>query len=116
VCITKFLGVPTKLFVNFMASLNLLENFKVKALFGSPNVTNGGKIVLNPSLITSNSYALPTQAPIIISLDPMQVGGVSSLEALINLEFNSTQKDIDVELLVKKQCKNYDAIRKWQNN
>jgi hypothetical protein len=65
VCITKFLGVPTKLFVNFMAPLNLSTNFKVKALFGNHNVTNGGEIVFNPNLIASNSYA-PPQAPIII--------------------------------------------------
>jgi hypothetical protein len=67
VCIIKFLGVPTKLFVNFMAPLKLSANFKVKALFGNHNATNGGKNLFNPSLIASSSYAPPPQAPIIIS-------------------------------------------------
>ncbi len=72
--------------------------------------------MLNPSLIASNSYAPPPQTPIIISLDSMQVGGVGSLEALINLESNSTQTSTNVEPLAKKQHKNYDAIQKWQDN
>ncbi len=67
------------------------------------------------ALIASNNYAPPPQAPIIISLNSMQVGGVGSHEALINLEFNSTQISIDVEPLAKKQRKNYDAIWKWQD-
>jgi hypothetical protein len=62
------------------------------------------------ALIASNNYAPPPQAPIIISLNSMQVGGVGSHEALINLEFNSTQISTDVEPLAKKQRKNYDAI------
>ncbi len=90
VCIIKFLSVPTKLFVNFMAPLKLPTNFKVKALFGSHNATNGGESVFNPSLIASSSYAPPPQAPTIISSNSMEVGGVGLLEAPINLEFDST--------------------------
>jgi hypothetical protein len=72
--ITKFLGVPTKFFVNFMAPLKLPANFKVKTLFGSHNATNSTKIVFNPSLIASNSCAPPPlhgsfKAPIIIFSD-----------------------------------------------
>jgi hypothetical protein len=118
VCITKFLGVPTKLFVNFMAPLKLLENFKVKTLF---NNHNGGKFVFDPSLIASSSCApLPLygllKAPIIISLNSMQVGGVGLLEVPINLESDSTQTSTSVEPLTNKQCKNYDATQKWQDN
>jgi hypothetical protein len=120
-CITKFLGVPIIFFVNFMAPLKLTTNFKVKGLFSSHNATNGGKIVLDPSLIASSSCAAPPlygslEAPIIISLNSMQVGGVGSLETPINLEFNSTQTSTNVEPLTKKQCKNYDATKKWQDN
>jgi hypothetical protein len=108
-------------FVNFMAPLKLMANFKVKALFSSHNATNGGEIVVNPTLIASNSYAAPPlygwfEAPIIISLNSMQAGGVGSLEASINLESNSTQISTNVEPLTKKQCKNYDATRKWQDS
>jgi hypothetical protein len=46
----------------------------------------------------------------------MQANGVSSLETLINLESNSTQRNIGVKPLAKKQCKNYDATQKWQDN
>jgi hypothetical protein len=116
VCIIKFLGVPTNLFVNFMAPLKLLANFKVKALFGSHNATNGGKIVFNPRLIASSSYAPPPQATIIISSDSIQAGGVGLLEAPINLEFDFKQISTSVKPLAKKQCKNYDANRKWQDN
>jgi hypothetical protein len=92
VCITKFLGVPISLFVNFMAPLKLMENFKVKELFSNHNATNGGEIMFNLSLITSSSCEAPPLygLPIIISLNSMQVGGVGSLEAPINLESNST--------------------------
>ncbi len=41
---------------------------------------------------------------------------MGSLEALINLEFNSTQTSISVKLLANKKHKNYDAIQKWQDN
>jgi hypothetical protein len=121
VCITKFLGVPTKLFVNFMAPLKLLENCKVKALFNNHNATNGGKFVFDPNLITSSSCApLPLcgllKTPIIISLNSMQVGGVGSLEVPINLESDSTQTSTSVEPLTNKQCKNYDATQKWQDS
>ncbi len=99
-----------------MAPLKLLANFKVKALFGSHNATNGEKIVFNPSLITSSSYAPPPQATIIISSDSIQAGGVGLLEAPINLEFDSRQTSTSVKPLAKKQCKNYDVNRKWQDN
>jgi len=46
----------------------------------------------------------------------IQAGGVGLLEARINLKFDSRQTNINVEPLAKKQCKNYDATQKWQDN
>jgi hypothetical protein len=96
-----------------MAPLKLTEIFKVKALFNSHNATNGGKFMFNPSLIASNSCVTPLyrsfKAPIIIFKNSMQVGGVGSFEAPINLEFDSTQTSTNVEPLTKKQRKKYDA-------
>jgi hypothetical protein len=59
VCITKFLGVPTKLFVNFMAPLKMPAKFRVKALFSNHNVTNGGKFMFDPNSIASSSSCAP---------------------------------------------------------
>ncbi len=41
---------------------------------------------------------------------------MGSFEAPINLEFDSTQTSTSVEPLAKKQHKNYDATRKWQDS
>ncbi len=98
-----------------------MANFKVKALFSSHNATNGAEIVVDPTLIASNSCVALLlygwfEAPVITSLNSMQAGGVGSFEAPINLESNSKQTSTNVEPLTKKQCKNYDATRKWQDS
>jgi hypothetical protein len=98
-----------------MAPLKLTENFKVKTLFSSHNATNGGEIVLDPSLITFSSCAAPLyeslKAPIIISYT--QCKWVVWAHLKCQSTWNSTQTSINVEPLAKKQCKNYDATQKW---
>jgi len=104
-----------------MAQLKMLVNFRVKALFNNQNVTNVGKFMFDPSLIASNSCAPPPlhgsfKGPIIISSNSMSANGAGSFETPINLESDSTQTNTDVKPLAKKQHKNYDATRKWENN
>jgi hypothetical protein len=59
-----------------MAPLQMLVNFKVKALFSNHNVTNGGEFMFDPSSVASSSYAPPPlhgsfKGPIIISSNSM---------------------------------------------